>query len=270
LSTLIFRWYVFFFWGVGLWLLSRAAGFPGALLRFLFGYGIAYCCEWSSARPGGWFPFGHYVYLPTTVHNEIWIGILPLMDSLSFDFLAVGALGLSGFISGFSLGETLGLSIRTFLPIFLRGVLMFVMIDMVIDPVSLRGDRWFLGRIYEYPDGGVYFGVTLANFAGWAVTGALIMASWRFLSLLPGLFPRSFVQERPEPPNYATGRELSRIVDRYGPLFIYGAVYLFNLAVAVWIEESGIVLADLLLLALFFFVFIFSPSSDGSRSRERA
>lgn len=261
---------MFFFWGVGLWLLSRAVGFPGALLRFFFGYGIAYCCEWSSARPGGWFPFGHYVYLPTTVHKEIWIGILPLMDSLSFDFLAVGALGLSGFISGFSLGDTLRLPFRSFFPIFLRGVLMFVMIDMVIDPVALRGDRWFLGRIYEYPDGGVYFGVTLANFAGWAVTGALIMASWRLFSLLPGFFSRSFVQERAGPPTPATGRELSRIVDRFGPLFVYGAVYLFNLAVAVRIEEWGIVLADLLLPAFFFFLFISSKSSGGSRSRERA
>ena len=37
--------------------------------------------------------------------------------------------------------------------------LLFMLIDVVIDPVALRGDRWFLGQIYGYPDPGVYFGV---------------------------------------------------------------------------------------------------------------
>ena len=29
------------------------------------------------------------------------------------------------------------------------------------------GDRWFLGRMYYYPEGGIYFGVPLSNFVGW-------------------------------------------------------------------------------------------------------
>ena len=41
-------------------------------------------------------------------------------------------------------------------------------IDIVIDPVALRGDWWFFGSIYWYPDPGTYFGVPLANFIGWA------------------------------------------------------------------------------------------------------
>jgi len=238
LSTLIFRWYVFLFWGIALWLLSRAVGFSGALIRFLGGYGIAYFCEWSSARPGGWFPFGHYVYLPTTIHKEIWIGILPLMDSLSFDFLAVGALGVSGRLSGYTLGETLSLPVRSFLPVFVRGVVLFFMIDMVIDPVALRGGRWFLGRIYEYPDGGLYFGVTLSNFLGWAITGALIMAFWKFLSHVPSLS-----ESRSGVP--VSGKGLT--LDRSGPTFVYVSVYLFNLSIALYLGEGGIVLADLLL-----------------------
>ena len=31
--------------------------------------------------------------------------------------------------------------------------------------------RWFLGRIFYYPEGGVYFGVPLSNFAGWMIVG---------------------------------------------------------------------------------------------------
>ena len=42
-----------------------------------------------------------------------------------------------------------------------------VTLDIVIDPLALRGYRWFLGQIYGYPEGGAYFGVTLSNFGGW-------------------------------------------------------------------------------------------------------
>ena len=54
-----------------------------------------------------------------------------------------------------------------------------MLIDIVIDPVALRGDRWFLGSIYGYPDPGVYFGVPLANFLGWFVVGFLAMTGYR-------------------------------------------------------------------------------------------
>jgi putative membrane protein len=266
-ATLVFRWYVFFFWGLGLWILSRAVGFRGALLRFLCGYGIAYFCEWSSARPGGWFPFGHYVYLPTTIHREIWIGHLPLMDSLSFDFLAVGALGVSAALSGSTLRRTFRLPVRSFLPVYLQAVVLFVMIDMVIDPVALRGEQWFLRRIYEYPYGGIYFGVTLSNFAGWAITGGLIMACWKILSVFPSLRTvdpetswkpsldfsgRSRKGKKSdETPGFEKRTTATEIPDRYGPLFVYAAVYLFNLSIAVYLRLWGLVLADLLLPVLF-------------------
>ena len=51
-----------------------------------------------------------------------------------------------------------------------------MLIDVVIDPLALRGDRWFLGKIYEYPSPGNYFGVPLTNFLGWGVVGLLIIA----------------------------------------------------------------------------------------------
>ena len=229
LSTLLFRWYVFFFWGVGLVALSRATGIWGGVLRFAVAWGVAYLFEWSSARPGGWFPFGHYQYLPTTKDREIWLGILPLMDSLSFAFLAVGALGLTGLAVRRSLGEILaapGWLWRRLLPV---SVLLFTAIDMVIDPVALRGSRWFLGQIYDYPDGGAYFGVTLSNFVGWAVTGTTILVLWRFLPLR------------------GEGREEGGAPDRLLPPFLYLSVYLFNLSVALWLREWGIASADILL-----------------------
>ena len=231
-STLLFRWYVFFFWGVGLFALSRATGALGALLRFATAWGVAYLFEWSSARPGGWFPFGHYRYLPTTKDREIWLGILPLMDSLSFSFLAVGALGVAGLLSGRSLKETLSAPGRLWWRLLPVATLLFTAIDMVIDPVALRGSRWFLGQIYDYPEGGAYFGVTLTNFIGWAVTGGTILGLWRILPLR---------WER---------RGEASTLDRLLPPFLYLSVYFFNLSVAFWLREWRIAGADIL-LALF-------------------
>ena len=59
--------------------------------------------------------------------------------------------------------------------------LLFVLIDVVIDPVALRGDRWFLGQVYGYPEPGLYFGVPLANFLGWGVVGVTGTALYHWL-----------------------------------------------------------------------------------------
>src|SRR5438445_13656511 len=64
--------------------------------------------------------------------------------------------------------------------------LFFVLLDVVIDPVALRGDRWFLGKIYYYPEPGVHFGVPIANYIGWGVVGFVAVGLYRFVeSRLP-------------------------------------------------------------------------------------
>ena len=50
--------------------------------------------------------------------------------------------------------------------VLILGAVLMVALDMVIDPVALRGYRWFLGQIYGYPEAGVYFGITLSQFWG--------------------------------------------------------------------------------------------------------
>src|SRR3546814_3647402 len=44
--------------------------------------------------------------------------------------------------------------------------------------LAVRGDRWFLGHIFYYPDGGAYFGVPLTNFAGWMVVGMVSIGGY--------------------------------------------------------------------------------------------
>lgn len=242
-KTLLFRWYVFFFLLLGFWFFLRQVGKLGASVRFALSFLVSYFCEWSSSLPSGWFPFGHYTYLPTTRGEEIWVGHLPFMDFLSFSFLMVASLGVAARVCGLSIGEILSRPMKLTWPAFLLSDILFFGIDMVIDPVALRGNRWFLGQIYYYPEGGSYFGVPLANFSGWAVLGLMILFFWRILGFW---MPVMTVEKK-------TSESWTKI-DQWGPTFLWSSVYLFNLVIALYLGEFFLFLADLIVLGVLFFI----------------
>jgi uncharacterized membrane protein len=98
-------------------------------------------------------------------------------------------------------------------------------LDVVIDPAAVRGDRWFLGRVFAYAEEGLYFGVPLSNFAGWALVGTagcglylLATRSDRRCAAVPGT-------DDPYGRRTAPG------------IALYYAVLAFNLAVTAWIGE---------------------------------
>ena len=111
--------------------------------------------------------------------------------------------------------------------------LFYAFIDMVIDPVALRGDRWFLGKIYYYPDHGIHFGVPLANYIGWAVVGLISL----FIYF-------RFDRQLPEPSLPANHSITTRILLGVG---LYYGVLAFNLAVTFWIGEPLLGLTGLLM-----------------------
>jgi len=169
---------------------------------------LAWLAEFSSTRIG--IPFGLYHYTGTTQGQELFIADVPFMDCLSFTFLAYAA---------FCLARVALAARRVPAPVMAlsSGVLM-MLLDVVIDPIAVRGDRWFLGRIFFYPDGGMYFGVPLSNFAGWVVVGTLGVGGYLTLGRLGGWTATS--GRRPWP-----------------GIALYYAVFGFNLAVTAWIGE---------------------------------
>lgn len=182
MSTIILRPYVFVFLIVYFITATLHIGLKKTTLFTLWAYLVAFLCEYSSTRNG--FPFGYYTYLETTRGKELWISNIPFMDSLSFVFLSYISYSLALFFA-----SPLHVSSKDILPLYSRqigysyrtlllAVLLFVLLDIVIDPVALKGDRWFLGSIYFYPEGGIYFGVPLSNFLGWVIVGFLIL--WPF------------------------------------------------------------------------------------------
>jgi putative membrane protein len=56
-----------------------------------------------------------------------------------------------------------------------------VMIDFVMDPLSVLGDRWFLGRIFWYDPPGPHFGVKVVNYLGWYLVAAITVAIFQYL-----------------------------------------------------------------------------------------
>ena len=162
-GTVALRPYVFAFLGVFI-----AAGVVDLGWRRTLGFTacvwpVALVAELSSTRTG--FPFGFYQYTGLTRGRELFIADVPFIDSLSFVFLAYAANCLARAALARRAAPRWAMAIAA-------GVLMMAL-DVVIDPLAVRGERWFLGPLFAYGLPGPYFGVPLSNFAGWVIVGAV-------------------------------------------------------------------------------------------------
>lgn len=231
LKTVIFRPYVFVFLAVFLFIASHLIGWRRTGYFMAITWIVAFICEFSSTRTG--IPFGWYFYTGSTIGQELYIADIPFMDSLSFVFLLFASYCMALAFLLPAAGASLGigiirmqfpLAVRTSWPIVLLTTLFFTFIDIIIDPVTIRGDRWFLGKIYYYPDPGIHFGVPIANYIGWATVSLLAL-----LIYLP--LDRKLSQ---------TDLPATESVTRYILLGcgLYFGVLIFNLAVTFWIGES--------------------------------
>ena len=217
LGTIVLRPYVF---GFLLSFVVAALADLGPRRTVLFGaavWPVAWLAEFASTRVG--FPFGLYHYTEDTRGQELYVANVPFFDSLSFVFLAYAAFCVARLVCGSKSGSRPATKLA-----LLSGILM-MLLDVVIDPIAVRGDRWFLGRIFYYAEEGVYFGVPLSNFAGWMVVGT---AGVGLYLMVAGLPPERRV---------------------WAGLALYSGVLAFNLAVTVWIGEWALATIGLLIHA---------------------
>lgn len=232
-ATILLRPYVFIFLAAFLFSAVALIGWPRTWRFWLISWITAFVCEFSSTRNG--FPFGWYHYNGSTVGQELYFSNIPFMDSISFSFLLYASycIALLFLLPTRSAADATAtrrlpdlrfdLPLRTSWPVLALTVLFFAFIDMVIDPIALRGDRWFLGKIYDYPDPGVHFGVPIANYVGWAVVGTISL-------LIYFLLDRRLHSPLPVHHPSSTHRLL------LGGGLYYG-VLAFNLGVTFWIGE---------------------------------
>ncbi|MCE5334371.1 MAG: carotenoid biosynthesis protein [Desulfobacteraceae bacterium] len=184
-GTIVLRPYVFTFLAVYLVAGCAHIGWKRTLAYIPLGYLLAWVSEYSSINWG--FPYGDYFYIDTTSDRELWVFGVPFMDSLSYVFLSYCSYSLAVFLMSPAAIESRGLrvmetpSIRRSPGVLLLGAFLFVMLDVIIDPVALQGHRLFLGQIYGYKSQGYYFGIPMSNFGGWLLVGLVLMAAQQFL-----------------------------------------------------------------------------------------
>ncbi len=196
IGTVILRPYVFIFLALYLLVASQQMGWKRTLLWTISGYAVAFAAEYSSIHNG--FPFGDYYYVDTTQTQELWIAGVPFMDSLSFSFLT-----FTGYTCAWQLiaawkgrrgrlDDSTYQTVRRSPLVLVLGALITTWMDLIIDPVALMGDRWFLGQIHGWPHGGEYFGVPLTNFAGWYLVTAVTIG---VNQVIDAGFPESIGQD---------------------------------------------------------------------------
>ena len=227
-GTLLLRPYVFLVLACYLVLATWQFGLGRTLAFLAAGYLVSWLAEFCSIHTG--FPFGIYIYIPATLDRELWVAGVPFMDSLSYVFMAFASftMALLALGRGRWEGRRFFLEDRRLLNSWrsaVLGAVLMMSLDVVIDPLALRGYRWFLGQIYGYPAPGVYFGIPLANFAGW------LLVSFVLVRLLQVLLARL-----PEGRFWDWGRR-----DFPGRAFLgpglYVGILAFNLTMTLWIGE---------------------------------
>ena len=178
-GTVLLRPYVFIFFAIYLAIAVTDVGLVRSLAFTIIAFLFAFLSEYSSTRNG--FPYGDYSYIDITRDQELWISNVPFMDSLSFSFLAYVSFTFSLLLwarlnrHGWDIQLVEDKELRRSWKVVLSGAIVFTLMDVIIDPVAFRGDRWFLGKIYYYAEKGEYFDIPLTNFGGWFLVGTIIL-----------------------------------------------------------------------------------------------
>jgi putative membrane protein len=228
-GTLLLRPYVFFFLSIYFFACTAWFGFRVTLAFLVLGYGIAFASEFASIHIG--FPYGWYYYIPATVNRELWVAGVPFMDSISYVFLAFASYSLSLFIRSplkvtrWETGILDAPDIQSSLRTLLLAACLFVFIDVIVDPLSLQGDRFFLGKIYGYREEGLYFGIPLSNFGGWFLVGLALVFALQVLV--------RWLRAPETKPGVLAGVRWNRL---WGPA-LYWVIVLGNLGMTFWIGE---------------------------------
>lgn len=213
-TMFLLRPYVFGFMVAFLVLAERLWGWRRTFLWLGLGYGIAWASEAMSIRTG--FPYGWYFYKYENLTQDILLSGVPVWDSLSYTFLI---------FAGYTVVKYRWPRLSPAATAMAGGAAT-MLLDMMIDPVSNLGGRWFLGSIYYYPTGGAHFGVPISNYIGW------FFVAWVVISV----FQRIDRTRNTAPLNWLY------------PAF-YLAIGAFNTAIAFWIGAWPIGIHNTLIMA---------------------
>jgi len=246
MGTISMRPYVFAFFTAYLLAAVTHLGWKRVALFTSGGYLTAFTSELSSITTG--FPYGWYYYIDKTSSQELWIAGVPFFDSLSYVFLCYCSYATAILI--LAPLKTYGCSVivletdrlRRSISTLLLGSILQTYLDIIIDPVALQGERWFLGKIYGYRETGHHFGIPLTNYIGWFMVSIVMIFLLQRIAVSGG--------KNATPPTgvcYFPGSSLL-------PAFLYLSIIAFNLVVAFVINEMTIAITGLFIVLLPFVI----------------
>ena len=260
-STMVLRPYVFLFLLSFLFASTVQFGFHRTICFLISGYFIAFASEFLSTRFG--FPYGLYYYISEpTKDKELWILGVPFMDSLSYVFLAFFSYSFAIYLLSpifFQKGRIEVVDtkkIRHSPSVLILASFLMVWLDILIDPVANQGDKWFLGKIYEYQTKGYYYGVPLSNFLGWLLVAFLIISSYQRIDIL---------LEKTAP---LRGRPALPAKGLYGVIFYFGVCAFITTVAWVYLENPQLVFTNLFILFPLLLWAVFHAVSPASRASE--
>lgn len=213
-GTIVRRWYAVAFVAAFFWAASSERGWKRAFRFWAIASVVALIFEYTSTHSG--FPYGEYDYTGLTRGNELYISNVPAFVPFSHAVLMWA--GRSIAIVGFRARS------RNALPWL--AALGTVLVDLVVDPVSLHGNQWFLGDMYRWESANGYLGVPLWNFLGWYFVSFLVF----------------YVDEALD-----VGRE--RTFDAARGVTLAFGVMIFNILIALGIRQWRVALSGIVITA---------------------
>ncbi len=169
LGTFVGRWYVTLLGVAFVVLAGRHLGWKRTGIYFVVALVVGAIAENASVHWG--IPYTRYAFNDGLRGDELFVGDVPLMVSLSYTFMAYFAFGAARMVVGGPYRT------RSAMPVleYLTAVLLGVWIIWVIDPVSRLGDHFFLGDLFAYDGPGFWFGLPLGSQLGFILTQSVLI-----------------------------------------------------------------------------------------------
>jgi len=217
-------------------------GWVRTLVFLCIASAVSLATDLASTKSG--LPLGWLQFTGTTHADELWIAGVPLWTApffaavcwASFQIAVLAYAPLDLRRGDLQVLDTI--AIRRSPRVLLTAAVLVAALEGLLAPLEVRGDRWFLGALLAYPEGGAYFGVPLS-----ALSGTLLAAL-----IAIGIYQRIEPLLVTPTPVLRAGQARLRLGGLAEPIF-YLALVALAIAVAAWLGEQQLAIVGVLIAA---------------------
>jgi putative membrane protein len=168
-GTVVGRWYVTLFGLAFVFLASRHLGWKRTGIYAAIAISVGVIAENGSVHLG--IPYTRYAFDEGLRGDEIFVGDVPLMVSLSYTFMSYFAFASARVLVAGPYRT------RSSMPVleYVVAVMLAVWMIWVVDPASRLGDHFFLGELFRYDGPGFWFGLPLGSQIGFTLTAGILV-----------------------------------------------------------------------------------------------